>query len=257
MGNGINEVCFPPETWVFNNTGTPLWKTMWTSLFLFYSMSYNLSPLLFILMLSLSQVWLGNPLQAAFCVLLTCVPLFFDCFSAFGLHKMSRLTQIFPCPSPGQGHFSKEAQVLQWKMMSVLPRGPTCAQACPLVATCSFTLPRALQRRKEGSQHSFIYFFKEGQVKEEEEYLFIYISNPPVLPKTRPDLVVSQVSEVVNIVCGCKCETSLRKSHVIHQPLTEYLPLLCTHLTSERWVTVQRPCPQGAGQTGRCPESCS
>ena len=195
MGNGINEVCFPPETWVFNNTGTPLWKTMWTSLFLFYSMSYNLSPLLFILMLSLSQVWLGNPLQAAFCVLLTCVPLFFDCFSAFGLHKMFRLTQIFPCPSPGQGHFSKEAQVLQWKMMSVLPRGPTCAQACPLVATCSFTLPRALQRRKEGSQHSFIYFFfKEGQVKESrrKRNISLYTLLIPQFYQ-RPDLILWSV----------------------------------------------------------------
>lgn len=74
---------------------------------------YNtLIILLFILMLSLSQIWQWNLLQAVFCVLLTCFLLLFEHFFTFWLKEIFQTYLNLSCPSPGRSHFSKEPQFL-------------------------------------------------------------------------------------------------------------------------------------------------
>lgn len=50
---------FPPETWFCSSASTPFFQTMWTHSVVFNWVYCNLSLLLFILVLSLSQIWLS------------------------------------------------------------------------------------------------------------------------------------------------------------------------------------------------------
>ena len=88
MESGTNQIyIFFPRIQFFQQYQHTTLKAVQAHLFLFYSLGYNSSPLLFILRLSVSPVWLWKLLQAVFCVL-PWFPLFFEHFCTFWLNEM-------------------------------------------------------------------------------------------------------------------------------------------------------------------------
>lgn len=82
-----------------------LFITVWTNGYLFYSISYNISLSLFILLLNLFYLWHYKLLQAGSCVLWH--PIFLKHFFTFWYHKIFQ-ANVFFIPSPGINHCSSE-----------------------------------------------------------------------------------------------------------------------------------------------------
>lgn len=141
-------LCFSYRDRVFNSTGLPHFKTAWPC----FPVGYRILLLWFILMLSVSQIWQWDFLQAVLCVLLTCLPLFLEHFLTFWLNEIFQTYLIFPCSSPGRSHFSKKPQILPeegsvWPFEKGLTSAPAGLPRPPLLLSC----PLAFWRKMEGS----------------------------------------------------------------------------------------------------------
>lgn len=91
--------------------------SVWTRGFLFIQIVMGYNPWLpHILMLTLSLIWPVEPLQAGFCVILTC-PHHFLSTSLFSATDVLRLTLFFPSFSPGISRFSKEPNSSEWRIV--------------------------------------------------------------------------------------------------------------------------------------------
>lgn len=112
----IPAVCEPQRRWAPKSEYEfcpDLWLTVklqcGLNRLLFYSRCHNPLLPLFILMPSLSQIWLGKPFQTESCVLLTCPYYFLSTLLLSGTTRCSRLTVILPLSQPWNRPFLEGA----------------------------------------------------------------------------------------------------------------------------------------------------